>query len=76
MKDPDVISINTLFGRNSVPYKFIEADIVINIRDLEKAHSASQRTEREIMQQVSHVNSILIHYKLQIKDQINSVNSG
>ena len=55
-------SINTLLGRNSGPFKFIEADIVIKARDLEKAHSVSQKIEREIRQQVSHVDHILIHY--------------
>ena len=61
-KEPRVASINTLLGRNSGPFKFIEADIVIKARDLEKAHSVSQKIEREIRQQVSHVDHILIHY--------------
>jgi cob(I)alamin adenosyltransferase len=38
LKDPRVISISGLWGRNSGQYKFIEADITIKARNLEKAH--------------------------------------
>jgi cation diffusion facilitator family transporter len=62
-KDPQVISINNLWGRNSGPFKFIEADIVIKAVDLEKAHFASQRIENAIRQKVSQVDHILIHYE-------------
>ncbi|MDY7036085.1 MAG: cation diffusion facilitator family transporter [Thermodesulfobacteriota bacterium] len=68
MEEPNVIVINTLLGRNSGPFKFIEADIVIKARDLEKAHSISRRIEREIRRQVSHVDHILIHYEPQRKE--------
>jgi len=68
MKDPQVISINTLRGRNSGPFKFIEADIVIKARDLEKADSVNRRIEKEIRQQVSNVDHILIHYEPQRKE--------
>ena len=68
MKDPQVISINTLRGRNSGPFKFIEADIVIKARDLEKADSVNRRIEKEIRQKVSKVDHILIHYEPQRKE--------
>ena len=68
MKEPGVILINTLLGRNSGPFKFIEADIVIKAKDLEKANSISRRIEKEIRQQVSHVDHILIHYEPQRKE--------
>ena len=68
MKEPRITSINALFGRNSGPFKFIEADIVVKVKNLEKAHSVSQRIEKEIRQQVSHVDHILIHYEPQRKE--------
>ncbi len=68
MKDPQIKSINALFGRNSGSFKFIEADIVVKAKDFEKAHSASQRIEKAITQQVSHVDHILIHYEPQKKE--------
>jgi len=62
LQNPGVISINGLWGRNSGQYKFIEADIVIKAKNLEKAYAVSRRIENEIKAQVSHVDHILIHY--------------
>ena len=70
LKDPQVASIHALMGRNSGPFKFIEADIVIKAKDLEKAHSVSKRIEREIKQEVSHVDHILIHYEPRRKETV------
>lgn len=70
MKDPKVISINTLWGRNSGPFKFIEADIVVKAGSLEKAHFVSSKIEKEIKQNISHVDHILIHYEPQKKETI------
>ena len=68
LKEPQVASIHALWGRNSGPFKFIEADIVIKAKDLEKAHAVSQRIEKEIRQHVSHVDHILIHYEPKKKE--------
>jgi predicted Fe-Mo cluster-binding NifX family protein len=68
LKDPGVISINALWGRNSGPFKFIEADIVIKANNLEKAHSVCQKIEREIRKQISHVDHVLTHYEPQKKE--------
>jgi len=62
LKNPGVISINGLWGRNSGQYKFIEADIVIKAKNLEKAYALSRKIENEIRSAVSHVDHILIHY--------------
>jgi cation diffusion facilitator family transporter len=63
LNDPKVAVVSNLWGRNSGPYKFIEADIVIKTRNLEKAHIASQRIEKNIRGQVSNIDHILIHYE-------------
>jgi len=68
MQDPRVISINALWGRNSGPFKFIEADIVVKAESLEKAHFVSQKIEKEIKRSVSRVDHILIHYEPQKKE--------
>ena len=67
-KQPQVVSINALWGRNSGPFKFIEADIVIKAGNLERAHFVSQKIEKEIRQQISHVDHILIHYEPQKRE--------
>jgi predicted Fe-Mo cluster-binding NifX family protein len=63
-----VVSINGLWGRNSGPFKFIEADIVTKARDLEKAHAVSRRIEGEIRNHISRVDHVLIHYEPQRKE--------
>jgi len=68
LKDPRVVSINGLWGRNSGQYKFIEADIIIKARNLEKAHLVSQRIEKHIREAVAHVDHILIHYAPQKRE--------
>jgi len=61
--DPQVDRINGLWGRNSGRFKFIEADISLHMRNLEKAHQVSRRIEGNIRKEVSHVDHILIHYE-------------
>ena len=68
MNDPQVASINALWGRNSGPLKFIEADIVIKVKNLEKAHLTSKKIEKEIERHIPKVDHILIHYEPEIKE--------
>ena len=68
LKDPRVVSINGLWGRNSGQYKFIEADIIIKATNLEKADLVSQRIENHIRRAVAHVDQILIHYAPQKRE--------
>jgi len=68
LDDRQVISINSLRGRNSGPFKFIECDIVIHAKDLEKAHFVGQRIDDEIRKHVSNVDHILIHYEPQKRE--------
>jgi cation diffusion facilitator family transporter len=70
LNDPQVLSINGIWGRNSGRFKFIEADIVVKARDLDKAHVVGLRIEEKIRQVVSHVDHILIHYEPQKKDTL------
>jgi cation diffusion facilitator family transporter len=68
LNDPQVLSINALWGRNSGRFRFIEADIVVKATNLDKAHFVGRRTEEKIRDGVSHVDHILIHYEPQKKD--------
>ena len=68
LKDPGVVSINGLWGRNSGQYKFIEADIIIRAGNLEKAHLVSRRIEKHIRAAVAHVDHIMIHYAPQKRE--------
>jgi cation diffusion facilitator family transporter len=68
LNDPQVIAINSLRGRNSGRFKFIEADIVVKAKNLDKAYFVSQSIEEKIKNNVSHVDHVLIHYEPQKKD--------
>ena len=59
MKNPAVVSINALWGRNSGPYKFIEADIVVQAGSLERSHFFVSKIEKDIREKILGANSHL-----------------
>jgi cation diffusion facilitator family transporter len=61
--NPQVRNINALTGRNSGRFKFIEADLALKVRELEKAHFVANQIETRIRAQVPNVDHILIHYE-------------
>jgi cation diffusion facilitator family transporter len=63
LKTPQVGKINVLTGRNSGKFKFIEADLALKVRELEKAHFVTNQIENRIKSQVPHVDHIVIHYE-------------
>ena len=63
-----VAEVRSLVGRNSGRYKFLEAEVALRTRDLEKAHQVSQRLEEAIRARVPHVDRVLIHYEPLRKD--------
>ncbi len=60
---PSGAEVKGVMGRNSGRYRFIEAEITLRVRDLEKAHIVSRQIEAEIRAQVPHVDRVLIHYE-------------
>ncbi len=67
-KTPQVSKINALTGRNSGKFKFIEADLALKVRELEKANFVAKQIESRIKSQVPNVDHILIHYEPMKKD--------
>ncbi len=63
IRDPAVVEVKSLMGRNSGRYVFVEADITVRTANLEKAHQVSQRIEREILKAVPNVEHPVIHYE-------------
>jgi cation diffusion facilitator family transporter len=63
LETPQVSKINTLTGRNSGKFKFIEADLALKVRELPKAHFVANQIEKRIKSRVSNVDHILIHYE-------------
>jgi len=63
LEQPGVKDIKSLTGRNSGSYKFIEAELVMNVRDLERAHAVGTQLEQNIKEHIQNVDQVLIHYE-------------
>ena len=61
--DPAVVRVESLTGRNSGRYRFLEAEVALRVGDLAKAHAVAQRIEQAIREQVPFVERVLIHYE-------------
>jgi predicted Fe-Mo cluster-binding NifX family protein len=48
-------------GRNAGRFRFVEAELTLRVRDLEKAEAITRRIEERIDQAVPHVERVLIH---------------
>ncbi|MHB8118252.1 MAG: cation diffusion facilitator family transporter [Methanothrix sp.] len=63
MESPEVASIKELVARNSGRYLFVQANLILRITDLKRAHLASERIESRIRRELPHVDRMLIHYE-------------
>jgi cation diffusion facilitator family transporter len=63
LAEPVVTEVRRVTGRNSGRYIFVEADVVLRLRDLERAHLVSERIESAIRAQVPNVDRVIIHYE-------------
>jgi len=70
LSERTVKEIRDLTGRNSGSYKFIEADVVLNVRELEKAHSISKKLEEVIKGEILNVDHVVIQYEPVRKETI------
>jgi cation diffusion facilitator family transporter len=61
LADPAVSEVKWVTGRNAGRFRFVEAEAVLRVQDLEKAEAATRRVEAEIRQRVPHVERVLIH---------------
>jgi cation diffusion facilitator family transporter len=61
--DPATLYMKSLTGRNSGRYRFLEAEVMLRVDDLKKAHAVSQRIEQAIRSGVPHIERVLIHYE-------------
>ena len=66
--EPGVVEVQSLTGRNSGRYRFIEAQVGVRVRDIEKAHALSQRLEVRIKEEIGRVDRVLIHCEPQRRE--------
>lgn len=59
--NPEVSEIKSLTGRNSGRYRFVEAEVMLRVPDLERAHQAATQLEESIRSEIPHVERVLIH---------------
>jgi cation diffusion facilitator family transporter len=59
--EPTVAELKWVTGRNAGRFRFVEAEVVLRVRELERAEAATQRIEEHIRQAVPHVERVLIH---------------
>jgi cation diffusion facilitator family transporter len=62
-EEEKVNAIETLIGRNSGSYRFIEADITLKAKDIRKAHKIVDLIEKRIKQNIAYIDEIRIHYE-------------
>jgi cation diffusion facilitator family transporter len=60
-QQPAVVEVRSLMGRNAGRYRFIEAEVGVRVRELEKAHHIGRSIASSIREQVPHVERALIH---------------
>jgi len=68
--EPAVSTVQSVLGRNSGRYLFVEASVTLRLSDLERAHLVSERIESTIKKTVPNVDRVLIHYEPHSKDKL------
>ena len=59
--EPAVAELMWVTGRNAGRFRFVEAEIALRVRDLEKAEAVTRRIEAHIRQAVPYLERVLIH---------------
>jgi len=65
LADSRVLAINELWARNAGRYKFVELDITLRVKEMQKGHQISEELENRIKLEISQVDRVLIHYQPQ-----------
>jgi predicted Fe-Mo cluster-binding NifX family protein len=63
LADPRVAAINNIWARNAGRYKFVELDLVLRVRELEKGHRLSEEIENRVKLEIAQVDRVLIHFQ-------------
>jgi len=59
--EPVVAELKWVTGRNAGRFRFVEAEVTLRVRDLEKAETTTRHIETHIRQAVPYVERVLIH---------------
>ncbi len=61
LEEPAVAELAWVTGRNAGRFRFVEAELTLRVRDLERAETITRRIEEKIDQAVPYVERVLIH---------------
>ncbi len=61
MADPAVAEMKWVTGRNAGRYRFVETELTLRVRELERAEAVTQRVEAQIREAVPYIERVLIH---------------
>lgn len=64
-KDPMVVKVQSLIGRNAGRYRFLTVNVIMRTDDLQKAHQISDHLESDIRDKIPRVERVMIHYEPQ-----------
>lgn len=67
-EDPRVLKINNIWARNAGRYKFVELDVTLRVRELEKGHRVSAEIENRVKMELSQVDRVLIHFQPMLRN--------
>ncbi len=68
---PLIGRVNSVTGRSSGSFKFIEADVTVKTNDLEKAHRAVHEVEALVKREIPFIEKLVIHFEPQEKESTN-----
>jgi cation diffusion facilitator family transporter len=68
--EPAVVQVKSLIGRNSGRYRFVEAEVVFRLSNLEKAHNLSGLLENKVRTVVPRVDHVVIHYEPVVRTEL------
>ena len=61
LAEPAVAKLAWVTGRNAGRFRFVEAELTLRVRDLDKAEAVTRRIEQRIDQAVPYLERVLIH---------------
>ena len=59
--EPTVAELKWATGRNAGRFRFVEAEVALRVRELEKAEATTRRIEERIREAVPYIDRVLIH---------------
>ena len=59
-REPTVVRIHNLMGRNAGRYRFLEAEVEVKVRELERADLVARKLERDLREQIPHVERVIV----------------